>query len=99
VRKADGAAKDGGGVRQEVRIVASVLRSDPGTRKFLPIVRKYGIPLLPRCLRTRLFLDFSRDDRFDDAVDELLHELRGLSHVTKHERRTRGNGRGGRRTS
>lgn len=73
VRKAD----DGkGGAGYEAMVVTSELVSDLGTRKFIPLVRQLGgNSPLPTCVATRFYIDFSKDDTFDEKLEELARSI------------------------
>jgi hypothetical protein len=73
VRKAD-AGK--GGVGYERLIVTAELVQNIGTNKFIPIIRNTsGKNKTPIFLGTRLHIDFSNDEEFDEKLEELLREL------------------------
>jgi len=73
LRKAD-AGK--GGVGYERLIVTAELVQNIGTNKFIPIIRNTsGKDRTPIFLVTRLHIDFSKDDEFDEKLEELLREL------------------------
>lgn len=73
VRKAD----DGkGGAGYEAMVVTGELVGDLGTRKFIPIVRQTGqTPILPACVSTRYFVDFSKDENFVGKLEELARNI------------------------
>lgn len=77
-------ANDGkGGVGYEAMIVTGELVRDLGTRKFIPVIRQTsGDPVVPDCVSTRLYLDFSDDGDFDTTLGELtktLHQVVSLA--------------------
>lgn len=73
VRKAD-AGK--GGVGYERLIVTAELVQNLGTNKFIPVIRHAGgEQKTPKFLGTRLHIDFSNDEEFEDRLDDLLREL------------------------
>jgi hypothetical protein len=73
VRKAD----DGkGGAGYEAMVVTGELVQDLGTRKFIPIVRQTGEKaILPVCVSTRYFVDFSNDGTFAEKLEELARNI------------------------
>lgn len=78
-------ADDGkGGVGYETMVVTGELVRNLGTSKFIPVIRQAaGPPAVPTCVSTRLYVDFSDDDRFQEALQELLRELHDTPAVAK----------------
>ena len=73
VRKANAGE---GGVGYERLIVTAQLARDLGTNKFIPIIRQSSNDeKTPTFLATRLYIDFTDDDKFDEKFKELLHEI------------------------
>jgi len=70
-------ANDGkGGVGYEAMIVTGELVRDLGTRKFIPIIRQgAGDTVVPDCVSTRLYIDFSNNEEFDDALEQLVQTV------------------------
>ena len=65
-----------GGVGYEQLIVTAQLARDLGTDKFIPIIRQAsGEEKTPTFLETRVYIDFTNDNQFDERFDELLREL------------------------
>src|ERR1700730_16581786 len=81
VRKAD----DGkGGVGYETMVVTGELVRNSGQNKFVPILRRSGEPkLLPRCVSTRLYIDLSDDETFDQNFEELVRKIHKAPKVKK----------------
>lgn len=81
VRKAD----DGkGGAGYEAMVVTGELVTDLGTRKFIPVVRQSSSPVvLPACVSTRLYVDFCRDDLFEEKLEELAREIHAAPAIEK----------------
>jgi hypothetical protein len=76
VRKADEAK---GGVGYETMVVSGDLVVDLGTFKFIPIIRQSSKPVIrPRSVCTRLYIDMSDEDDFDERFDLLIHELHNV---------------------
>lgn len=78
-------ANDGkGGVGYEAMVVTGELVRDLGTRKFIPIIRQGGSdPVVPDCVGTRLWVNFSSDDEFESALAELVETLHRAKHLNK----------------
>lgn len=86
VRKAD-AGK--GGVGYERLIVTAELVQNTGTNKFIPIVRNTrGKNKTPIFLGTRLHIDFSNDEEFDEKLEELVRELHKCIFVAYGKKKT-----------
>jgi hypothetical protein len=73
VRKAD----DGkGGVGYEAMIVTGELVKNLGTAKFIPVIRQEnGQTAVPKCVSTRLWINLSEDQDFEEQLKNLLCEL------------------------
>ena len=78
-------ANDGkGGVGYEAMVVTGELVRDLGTRKFIPIIRQGDSePVVPDCVGTRLWVNFSSDGEFESALAELVETLHKAKHLTK----------------
>ena len=73
VRKANAGE---GGVGYERLIVTAQLAQDLGTNKFIPIIRQSSADeKTPSFLATRVYIDFTDDNNFDEKFNELLHEI------------------------
>ena len=81
VRKAD----DGkGGVGYEAMVVSGELVANLGTNKFIPIFRQTGTTrILPRCVSTRLAIDLSTLDTWDESFDLLVREIHKVPKLKK----------------
>ena len=76
VRKANAGQ---GGVGYERLIVTAQLARDLGTNKFIPIIRHSSADeKTPTFLATRVYIDFTDDNKFDEKFDELLHEIHNV---------------------
>lgn len=64
-----------GGVGYEKMIVTADLMRNIDSNKVIPIIRQRGTHNVPTFLKTKLFLDFSRDDDFEFSFDELIRTL------------------------
>jgi hypothetical protein len=73
VQKAD----DGqGGAGYEAMIVTGELAKNLSMNKFVPIIRQsHRNVKKPKFLETKYHIDFSEDERFDDAFEELLRTI------------------------
>lgn len=78
-------ANDGkGGVGYEAMIVTGELVKDLGTRKFIPVIRQTGEDtVVPHCISTRLYIDFSDDGNFDESLEELVKTIHKVVAATK----------------
>ena len=73
VRKADAGE---GGVGYERMIITAQLVRDVGTAKFIPIIRQSSnAKKVPIFLETRVYIDFTDEDKFDEKFDDLLREI------------------------
>ncbi len=64
-----------GGVGYEKMIITVDLMRNIDSNKVIPIIRQQGTHNVPTFLKTKLFLDFSRDDDFEFNFDELIRTL------------------------
>ena len=78
-------ANDGnGGAGYEAMIVTGELVRNLGTRKFIPLIRQgEGEPVVPDCVGTRLYVNFSREEDFQASIDALVKTVHQKSHLTK----------------
>lgn len=74
VRKANAGT---GGVGYEKMIVTSDIMKTINSNKVIPIIRQVGTYAMPTFLKTKLFIDFSREDDAEYAYDELVRALVG----------------------
>ncbi|MCU1267514.1 MAG: hypothetical protein JWM21_3832 [Acidobacteria bacterium] len=72
VEKANAGA---GGVGYEKMIVTADLLKTIDSNKVIPIIRQSGTYARPTFLKSKLFLDFSRDDQYEFSFDELTRAL------------------------
>ena len=82
VEKANAGA---GGVGYEKMIITSDLLKSIDSNKVIPIIRQNGTHAVPTFLRSKLFLDFSRDDQFEFSFDELIRTLHNAPLFVKPE--------------
>ena len=81
VRKADAGE---GGVGYERMIITAQLVQDVGTAKFIPIIRRSSdTKKTPTFLETRIYIDFTDEDEFDEKFDDLLQEVSNARHLRK----------------
>jgi hypothetical protein len=64
-----------GGVGYEKMIMTSSSLTKISDNKVIPIVRENSDPKLPTFLKTKLYIDFTRDDDIEYSLDELLRHL------------------------
>ena len=64
-----------GGVGYEKMIVTADLLKSIDSNKLIPLIRQGGTQNVPTFLRTKVFLDFSREDQFEFSFDELTRTL------------------------
>jgi hypothetical protein len=78
-------ANDGkGGVGYEAMIVTGELVRDLGTRKFIPVIRQAGgDTVVPDCVSTRLYIDFSNDEDFDESLEQLVKTIHQVVAASK----------------
>ena len=66
-----------GGVGYEKMIVSAELMRNIETRRVIPVIRQRCVPLVPTFLKTKLYIDFTNDQGYDYAFDELLRTVHG----------------------
>lgn len=64
-----------GGVGYEKMIVTVDLLKSIDSNKIIPIIRQDGTQNVPTFLRSKVFLDFSREEQFEFSFDELTRTL------------------------
>lgn len=69
------ANKGQGGVGYEKMIMTSSLLSTIDSNKVIPIIRQKGTDLRPTFLKSKLYIDFSKDDELEYNLDDLLRVL------------------------
>lgn len=74
-----------GGVGYEKMIVTSEIFEKTDSIKYIPILRQGGSAKLPTFLKSKLYIDFSRDDDYETAIDELLREILDAPIIKKPE--------------
>ena len=72
-----------GGVGYEKTIMTAEYMQNVDSTRVIPIIRSTGAKLVPAFLRTKMYLDFSTDDRAEYNFDELVRELHGKPLYTK----------------
>lgn len=69
-------ANDGlGGVGYEKMIMTAEYMNNIDTKKVIPLIRQNGTHNVPTFLKSRLFINFSREDEFELQFDNLLREI------------------------
>lgn len=66
-----------GGVGYEKMIITADLLSRIDSNKVIPIIRQVGTNDVPTFLKTKLYVDFSRNDEFEFSFDELVRAIHG----------------------
>jgi len=74
-----------GGVGYEKMIVTADLMKKVDSNKVIPVVRQEGTHLVPTFLTSKLYLDFSREDQFEEAFDDLTRSIHGAPLFVKPE--------------
>ena len=64
-----------GGVGYEKMIVTADLMRNVDSNKVIPIVRQEGTHAVPTFLKSKLYLDFSREDQFEESFDDLTRSI------------------------
>jgi TIR domain len=64
-----------GGVGYEKMIITSSLLKKIDSNKIIPIIRQHGSESLPTFLKTKIYIDFSKDEDIEYSLDELLRTL------------------------
>lgn len=72
-----------GGSGFESMVVTGQLIRDLTTTKFIPIIRQTGENILPDAMETRLYIDFSDDQKYDTSFELLLRELHNIPAVPR----------------
>ena len=81
VRKADAGE---GGVGYERMIITAQLVQDVGTAKFIPIIRQSSdTKKTPTFLETRMYIDCTNENEFNERFDDLLREVSNARHLRK----------------
>ncbi|MBL4798333.1 MAG: toll/interleukin-1 receptor domain-containing protein [Oleispira sp.] len=61
-----------GGVGYEKMIITADLLSSIDSNKIVPVIRQFGTHNVPTFLKTKLFVNFSKDDDYEFSFDELV---------------------------
>jgi hypothetical protein len=73
-----------GGVGYEAMIVTGELVQNLGTSKFIPVVRQRSAqPLVPRSVSTRLYVNLSHAENYQEQFEQLLRELHNAPRTPK----------------
>ena len=66
-----------GGVGTESQIISDKVYSKVKQEKFIPIVTEYddSSPCIPAFLKSRIYIDFSEEERFHDEYEKLLRNI------------------------
>lgn len=82
VRKANAGT---GGVGYEKMIITSDLMKTIDSNNVIPVIRQSGIPELPTFLKTKLYINFSREDQFEESFDDLARSIHNAPLFQKPE--------------
>ncbi|WP_138679167.1 toll/interleukin-1 receptor domain-containing protein [Candidatus Accumulibacter phosphatis] len=74
-----------GGVGYEKMIVTSDLMKTIDSNKVIPVIRQGGRPELPTFLKSKLYIDFSREDQFEESFDNLTRSIHNAPLFQKPE--------------
>lgn len=72
-----------GGVGYEKTIMTAEYMQNVDSTRVIPIIRSSGAKLVPAFLSTKMYLDFSTEERAEYNFDELVRELHGKPLYTK----------------
>ncbi|WP_426696614.1 toll/interleukin-1 receptor domain-containing protein [Aeromonas hydrophila] len=61
-----------GGVGYEKMIITADLLSNIDSNKIIPVIRQYGTHNVPTFLKTKLFINFSKESDYEFSFDELV---------------------------
>jgi hypothetical protein len=64
-----------GGVGYEKMIITSNLLKRIDENKIIPIIRQVNTTEVPTFLKSKLYIDFSRDDDYENSMDDLLRTI------------------------
>lgn len=74
-----------GGVGYEKMIITADLLANIDSNKVIPVIRQFGTHHVPTFLRTKLFIDFSKEDDYEFSFDELVRTFHGAPIFKKPE--------------
>lgn len=74
-----------GGVGYEKMIVTAALMQGIDSNKVIPIIRQDGTHSVPTFLRSKLYIDFSRHDQYEEAIDDLTRAIHNAPLFVKPE--------------
>jgi hypothetical protein len=81
VRKAD---EGKGGVGYEAMIVTGELVKNLGTNKFIPVIRQSAEePAVPKSVSTRLYVNLSDGQKFEEGAEKLVREIQNTPKLRK----------------
>lgn len=69
-----------GGVGTETQLISKEVYEKTKQEKFIPIVREYdddGKPCIPRYMVSRIYIDLSSDEKFEESYQKLVRNLYG----------------------
>jgi len=74
-----------GGVGYEKMIITADLLSNIDSNKIVPVIRQFGTHNVPTFLKTKLFVNFSKDDDYEFSFDELVRTFHNAPIFKKPE--------------
>jgi len=74
-----------GGVGYEKMIITYDLLTNIDSNKIIPIIRQSGTSNVPIFLKTKMYVDFSREDEFEFAYDDLTRAIHNAPLYKKPE--------------
>jgi hypothetical protein len=77
-----------GGVGTETLIISNEVYTSVEQRKFIPILKEYdafGKPCLPTYLSSRIYIDFSKSEAFEESFEKLLRIVFDRPSIKKPE--------------
>lgn len=75
-----------GGVGTETQLISKEVYENTDQEKFIPIVRDYdenGKPCIPHFMASRIYIDLSTDDTFEENYQKLIRNLYGKPLLTR----------------
>jgi len=82
VQKANAGA---GGVGFEKMIITADLLRRIDSNKVIPIIRQNGPNVVPTFLRSKMYVDFSREDQYESSIDDLTRSIHNAPLFVKPE--------------
>ena len=74
-RYVEKANKGAGGVGYEKMIITASLMTQITQSKIIPLIKQSGTFSVPTFLKSKIFIDFSRNDDYEFCFDELIRKI------------------------